>query len=224
MLDLKMSEPTARPMPPVDASPVAEPPPRPVPTLRAARVYLRPAEKTDLERFVRWFADGEVTRYLALRAPFSLAMEERWFEQMIAGQGKRDYHFVICLVEDDTPIGTAGLHGINGVEGNAEFGISIGEKAYWNRGYGTESLHAICDFAFGALRLERIQLQVYTPNTRAVRSYEKAGFVLEGTQRHALFAEGEFVDVHVMSLLRDEWRAQVRPKSWDVIPSQAPTT
>ena len=200
------------------------PTPRPAPVLHAERVYLRPAEKADLERFVRWFADAETTRYLSVRAPFSLAMEERWFEQMLGAQGKRDYHFVICLVEDDTSIGTAGLHGINGVEGNAEFGISIGEKAYWNQGLGTEALHAICDFGFGALRLERIQLQVYAPNRRARRSYEKAGFVHEGTQRHAMFAEGDFWDVDVMSLLRDEWRVQERPKSWDGIPSQAPTT
>lgn len=207
-------------MPPAGDAPAL----RPVPTLRAPRVYLRPAERDDLERFVRWFADAEVTRYLALRAPFSLAAEERWFDQMLGSQGKRDYHFVICLVEDGTPIGTAGLHGISGMEGNAEFGISIGEKAYWNQGYGTEALHAICDFGFGALRLERIQLQVYAPNRRARRSYEKAGFVHEGTQRHAMFAEGDFWDVDVMSLLRDEWRAQERPKSWDGLPSQATTT
>ncbi len=207
-------------MPPAGDAPT----PRPAPVLHAERVYLRPAEKADLERFVRWFADAETTRYLSVRAPFSLAMEERWFEQMLGAQGKRDYHFVICLVEDDTPIGTAGLHGINGVEGNAEFGISIGEKAYWNQGLGTEALHAICDFGFGALRLERIQLQVHAPNRRARRSYEKAGFVHEGTQRHAMFAEGDFWDVDVMSLLRDEWRVQERPKSWDGIPSQAPTT
>jgi RimJ/RimL family protein N-acetyltransferase len=214
-----MTEPTAGPIPAGD-----DPPARLVPTLRAARVYLRPAERDDLERFVRWFADAEVTRYLSLRAPFSLAAEERWFDQMLGSQGKRDYHFVICLVDGDLPIGTAGLHGINGMEGNAEFGISIGEKAYWNRGYGTEALHAICDFGFGALRLERIQLQVFAPNTRARRSYEKAGFVHEGTQRHAMFAEGEFWDVEVMSLLRDEWLAQERPKSWDELPSRAPTT
>ena len=215
-----MSEPTAGPIPTAaDDAPV-----RPVPILRASRVYLRPAERDDLERFVRWFGDAEVARYLSLRAPFSLAAEERWFEQMLGSQGKRDYHFVICLAEDGTPIGTAGLHGISGMEGNAEFGISIGEKAYWNKGYGTETLHAICDFGFGALRLERIQLQVHAPNKRAQRSYQKAGFVHEGTQRHAMFAEGEFWDVEVMSLLRDEWLAQERPKSWDGLPSQAPTT
>lgn len=205
----------------------AEPPDapaRPVPTLRAQRVYLRPAEKEDIPTFVRWFADAEMTRYLAARAPFSRAMEERWFEQMAENQGKRAFHFVICLIDGDVPIGTAGFHGINWTEGNAEFGISIGEKAYWNQGYGTEALHAICDFGFGQLRLERIELEVYEPNKRAQRSYEKAGFRLEGTLRHAMFAEGQFWDIRVMALLRDEWLALDRPRSWDGLPSQARTT
>jgi hypothetical protein len=51
-------------------------------------VYLRPAERRDLESFVRWFSDAEVSQNLALRAPFSLAMEESWFERMLAAQGK----------------------------------------------------------------------------------------------------------------------------------------
>lgn len=214
-----MAEPTARPVPAPDEVPV-----RPIPVLRAARIYLRPAERHDLERFVRWFADAETTRFLSVRAPFSLAMEERWFERMVEGQGKRDFHFVICLVEDDAPIGTAGLHGVNWTEGSAEFGISIGEKDRWNQGYGTEALDAICDFAFGSLRLERVELQVFAPNTRAQRSYVKAGFRMEGTLRRAMFAEGDFWDVHVMALLRDEWKALDRPKSWEGLPSQTART
>ncbi len=215
-----MPEPTARAVPSAESPPAA----RPIPTLRAGRIYLRPAERRDVDDFVRWFADAETTRYLASRAPFSRAMEDRWFDQMLEKQGKRDYHFVICLVDTDEPIGTAGLHDINGVDGHAEFGISIGEKRYWNQGLGTQALHAICDFGFGALRLERIELRVYAPNLRARRSYEKAGFTQEGTLRRAMFAEGDFWDVHVMALLRDEWLAQDRPRSWDELPSQAPTT
>lgn len=207
-----------------NAGATQDPPARPIPTLRAGRVYLRPAEKEDVPTFVRWFADAEVTRYLALRAPFSTAMEERWFERMSESQGKRDFHFVICLVDGDTPIGTAGFHGVDWMNGNAEFGISIGEKHLWNQGYGTEALNAICDFGFGQLRLERIELEVYAPNLRAQRSYEKAGFSHEGTLRRAMFAEGEYWDIHIMALLRDEWLALDRPRSWDDLPSQAPTT
>lgn len=188
---------------------------RPLPSIRGEQVYLRPAERDDIDLFVRWFSDAETTRYLAMRAPFSRAMEEKWFDSMLEQQGKRSYHFVVCLLADGRPIGTAGFHDVNQEDGHASFGISIGEKAEWSKGYGTDALRAICDFGFGQLRLERIELDVYQPNKRAQRSYEKAGFVTEGTLRHALFSDGRHHDVIRMSLLRDEWKAQPRPRPWD---------
>lgn len=192
------------------------PPPPATPALRSERVYLRPAERSDLETFVHWFADGEGTRYLSVRAPMSLAMEERWFDRMVERQGISDYHFVICLVADGRPIGTAGLHEIDFDNGSAAFGIFIGEKAEWGKGYGTEALAAITDFGFGQLRLERIWLEVYAPNARGRRSYEKAGFVVEGTLRRAHFLDGEHADALMMSQLRDEWLSLERPRGWEL--------
>jgi RimJ/RimL family protein N-acetyltransferase len=189
---------------------------QPLPMIRGERIYLRPAEREDLPAFVRWLTDAEVTRNLSFRAPMSLAMEEKWFEGMVERQGKSDYHFVICLINGDRPIGTAGLHGLDLENGAAEFGISIGEKAEWDRGYGTDTLHAMCDFGFGWLRLERIDLLVYEDNARAIRSYEKAGFSHEGRLRHARFGEGRHSDVLIMSILRDEWLALDRPTSWQL--------
>jgi len=194
---------------------VEQPTSRPLPTIRGELVYLRPAEREDIDLFVRWFADAETTRHLSMRAPFSKAMEEKWFESMVEQQGKRQYHFVICLLADDRAIGTTGFHHVNQEDGNAAFGISIGEKAEWSKGYGTDALRAICDFGFGQLRLERIELDVYESNLRAQRSYEKAGFVTEGLLRHAQFADGAFQDLRRMSLLRDEWAAQPQRRPWD---------
>lgn len=198
-------------MPPDQPTPL-----HPNPVIRSRRLYLRPAERADLPDFVRWFADAEVRRHLALRAPFSLGMEEKWYDGLADRQGKSDYHFVACLVEDGRPIGTVGLHGLDPENGKAEFGINIGEKELWGQGYGTEALEAICDFGFGALRLERIELHVYEDNARAIRSYEKAGFRHEGRLRHAHFGEGRHHDVVAMSLLRDEWQALERPTSWQI--------
>ena len=189
-----------------------------MPILRSDRIYLRPAERSDLPTFVRWFDDAEMARHLAVRAPFSLAMEEKWFDQMVEHQGKDRYLFVICLAADGRPIGSADLREIDTENGNAAFGITIGEKDEWGRGYGTEALQVICDFGFGQLRLERIQLDVYVDNARARRSYEKAGFQVEGTLRHGHFADGRFMDVVRMALLRDEWLAQERTKSWEFGP------
>jgi RimJ/RimL family protein N-acetyltransferase len=189
------------------------PAPQPNPIIRGEQVYLRPAERSDLDAFVRWFNDAETRRYLAMVGPMGRAAEERWFESMVERQGKRDYHFVICLLADGRAIGTAGLHEVDLESGTAAFGISIGEEADRGRGYGTDALNAIADFGFGELRLERLWLDVYEPNLRGQRSYLKAGFVLEGTMRRAHFHRGEFLNVQRMSLLRDEWLALPRRAS-----------
>ncbi len=185
------------------------------PIIRGAQVFLRPPERTDIPLFVAWLNDYETSRYLTTRAPLSVALEERWFDDMLTREGKDAYHFVICLLAERRPIGTAGLFGLDLLNGQAGFGIFIGERALWNRGHGTDALEAISDFGFGELRLERIWLDVFTDNARAKRSYEKDGFSVEGILRHDMYRSGRFQDVYRMSLLRAEWEELPRPKSWE---------
>jgi RimJ/RimL family protein N-acetyltransferase len=185
------------------------------PVIRGERVFLRAAERSDIPAFVRWFNDARVLHHLAMRAPMSEAAEAAWFERMLAAQGSTDYHFVVCVRDDDRPIGTIGLHGIDWPNGVAEFGIALGEPSEWGKGYGTDATRAISDFAFGELRLERLGLYVYADNERARRAYEAAGFRLEGTLRRALHQRGIRLDVHVMGLLREDWAALRHRRSWE---------
>ncbi|MGI8929018.1 MAG: GNAT family N-acetyltransferase [Candidatus Limnocylindrales bacterium] len=186
-----------------------------LPVIRGERVYLRASERSDVPTFVRWFNDSETLSYLSMRAPMSEAGEQQWFTEMLAHEGKTAYHFVMCRLEDDRPIGTIGLFSVDTVNGNAGIGIGIGEKSLWGKGYGTDAMFALLDFGFGQLRLERMWLEVCDYNARARRSYEKCGFVLEGTERHAIFKRGQYHDVYLMSILRDEWAAQTRKKMWE---------
>ena len=185
------------------------------PIIRGERVFLRAPERSDIPTFVRWFNDADVLRNLAMRAPMSEASEERWFDEMLPKEGVSALHFVICLVADGRSIGTVGLESIDLTNGSAQFGIAIGERDEWDKGYGTDATRAICDFGFGELRLERIGLHVYADNERGRRAYEKAGFTLEATLRRAHFARGEHHDVLVMGLLRDEWLALPGRRSWE---------
>src|SRR3954453_14257938 len=87
------------------------------PLIRAERVFLRPAEKSDVPTFVRWFADAEMSGFLGMRAPMSEAMEERWFARMVVNQGKEPFHFVMCRLDTSQPIGTISLFKVDEVNG-----------------------------------------------------------------------------------------------------------
>lgn len=177
------------------------------PMIAHGSVYLRAGERDDIPSFVAWMNDYRTSRTLALRAPISQASEEQWFERITADQGRVAYFFVACLLADDRSIGTIGLFDLDLANGNAGLGISIGAEADRGKGHGTDMLRAILAFGFGSLRLERIWLDVYDMNPGARRVYERVGFVLEGTLRHAVFREDRHLDVHRMAILADEWRA-----------------
>jgi RimJ/RimL family protein N-acetyltransferase len=89
----------------------------------------------------------------------------------------------------------------------AEIGIMIGDKRYWNKGYGTEAMRLILQHGFETLNLHRLYLRVFSDNSRAVRTYEKAGFVLEARMRETNFDNGRYRDDLMMSMLRPEWDA-----------------
>ena len=85
---------------------------------------------------------------------------------------------------------------------NRSIGFRIGLRpAYQGRGLGSEATRLVVDYAFDALDMHRIELEVYAFNPRARHVYERAGFTLEGTKRDALSWDGEWVDAHIMSIL-----------------------
>jgi diamine N-acetyltransferase len=173
--------------------------------LRGGLVYLRPAERTDIPNFVRWLSDERTTRNLALRSPIGLAMEERWFEDLLDHHGRDRWLFVICRLFDGRAVGSLDLHEVDLTNGGAGLGIVIGDPADRSQGYGGDAIGALLDFAFDELRLERVWLDVYAQNPDARRLYERLGFVLEATFRHGVYRGGRFDDVHRMGILRAEW-------------------
>ena len=69
-------------------------------------------------------------------------------------------------------------------------------------------MRLLLQHGFHTLNLNRIALDVYDTNLRAVRSYEKAGFVQEGRKRQAIFKDGKYIDILQMSVLREEWEGR----------------
>jgi diamine N-acetyltransferase len=171
-------------------------------------IRLRAVEPEDLPKFVEWMNDPEVTSGLLMRLPLSMADEQRWFDGM-AQRPPAERVLVIEIREGDSwrMIGTTGLHDINNIDRESEFGISIGDKSIWNQGYGTQATILMLKHGFETLNLNRISLRVHADNPRAIRAYEKVGFVHEGCMRQAVYKNGKYLDVHIMSVLRSEWDA-----------------
>jgi diamine N-acetyltransferase len=178
------------------------------------RLRLRAAEREDLPRFVAWLNDPEVIRFLKHNWPMSMAQEERWFESM--GQQPLNEQVLVIEVKIEQgwkPVGNTAFHKIDWSNRSAEIGIFIGEKEYWNQGYGRESMRLMLQQGFDTLNLNRIYLRVYENNPRGIRSYEHAGFQHEGRERQAHYMEGRYFDVLRMSVLRSEWQDQQKGAS-----------
>lgn len=179
--------------------------------IHGKRIRLRAVERDDLPKFHEFVNDPEVTRGLAMYLPMSLRDEESWFD---AQRNPNEKPLVIDIRKGKgwKLIGNCGVFGIDWTNRSAELGIMIGEKAEWNKGYGAEAMTLLLRHGFETLNLNRLFLRVYAENVRAVRSYEKAGFVLEGRLREAVYKHGKYDDVLMMSVLRSEWQSRMKEK------------
>lgn len=182
------------------------------PIIRGELVWLRALEASDITEHP--IEDAELAHFAGFRRPFSRAEAER-FVQKLATQNEESVNFTICLLGEEEPIGGIGLREIDRVNGSAEVAIFIADRKLWDKGLGTDAMRALVDFGFGELRLERIWLRVFDYNPRAVRSYEKAGFVKEVLLRHDRFHRGKHHDTHLMAIVRPDWEADSRLRSWD---------
>jgi len=169
-------------------------------------VYLRPLDRSDAACCETWINDPAVTRTLLAHRPMNLAMEEQW----IAGLYGNEHEVVlgIALTAGDTLIGATGLHQIDFKNRHAQFGIMIGAKGEWGKGYATEATSLIVGYGFDTLNLNRIWLHVYETNAAGIRAYEKVGFRKEGVLRQESYRDGRYHDTLLMGILREEWAAR----------------
>jgi RimJ/RimL family protein N-acetyltransferase len=161
--------------------------------------------EADTKLMMQWAKDGEFDRLLDtdpayLRTP---KFELEWLQEHL----KEMCNFMIHTLEDDRTIGFIDLSGFDWTAGEAWVGIGLGERDYWGKGYGTDAMRVILRYAFEELNLWRVSLTVFEYNPRGIRSYEKAGFKIEGRARQAINRSGRRWDIIFMGILRSEWEA-----------------
>jgi RimJ/RimL family protein N-acetyltransferase len=159
------------------------------------------------EAFSKWGRDSEYSRLLDNDPAHvaSIWATRKWIERTAEELLPNETFFMVQTLENNILIGFVGLFGIEWSHGDAWVGIGIGDRQYWGKGYGTDAMRVILRYAFTEMNLQRITLGVFEYNQRAIRSYQKAGFSIEGRLRQYIHREGRYWDEIIMGILREDW-------------------
>ncbi|MGE6632156.1 GNAT family N-acetyltransferase [Bacillus sp. NPDC077027] len=175
------------------------------------RLFIRPIEEQDFSGIYESCQHEETLYMTGTRKHFTLEEIKDAYRTFQQDDSRHD--FAICLKDNQQLIGDASVTDIDLDNQSAGFRIALHGSQYFQKGYGTEAVHLVQSFVFDTLELNRLELEVFSHNPRAIRSYEKAGFQYEGKRRQALRFHGQYSDEIIMSILREEYEQLKRGKT-----------
>jgi RimJ/RimL family protein N-acetyltransferase len=166
-------------------------------------IILAPLISDDIPILFQWINDREIVLLNAPYKPVHENAHKQWFEKI---QERTDLVILgIRHKESNKLIGSCQLLNINYIHRSAELQIRIAEKSEQGLGFGTAAIHLLISHAFFDLNLNRISVQVFSTNVRALYVYEKTGFKKEGILRQAAFIDGQYIDIIVLGLIKAEY-------------------
>lgn len=159
-----------------------------------SKVILRPMEQKDLPLLRRWINNPEVSQYLTAYLPIDEFQEEEWLKSLGKRQPNDIVLGIVAKIKRPALIGNVGIHQISWKDRVATLGIFIGDCRFQNLGFGGETVNLICEYATTTLNLRKMCLSVHANNPRAIRCYEKCGFIREGVRKEQMFIGGKYLD------------------------------
>ncbi len=178
-----------------------------VPELRGGRVRLRAHTDADIKRRAELGQNREIVRSFGGSIDTDRPISEEEAELGLTYRFGPGPHWVIAD-EHDRFIGVVRLAPLDREARSANFAIGIFDPDRLGQGLGTEATELVLGHGFTTLGLHRISLKVLADNSRAVASYEKCGFVVEGRLRHTLWRDGEWLDDLIMAILEPDWSSR----------------
>jgi len=172
--------------------------------LKGKKIGLRAIEREDIFSIAKWLNDEIVTYFMFYgQRPTNQDQINEEMQKQINSQD--NVIFLIISLKTKKPIGFTGLYGIHLTSRKAEFRILIGEKSFWNKGYGTEVTELVTYYGFDRLNLNKIWLGYEKENKAAGKCYEKAGYSTEGISREDIYRNSRYYDGVRMAILRKDY-------------------
>lgn len=174
-----------------------------VPALKGKRVQLRQAFSGDVEARLALGNHAEIIEmfgvdHSAVR-PLTRDGALRWVQRLI------DHSHAWVIEVGGRLVGEIRLDNVDLHDRRASMAIGILDPALLGKGLGSEAIRLLLQHAFADLHLHRIGIRVLAYNQRAIRAYEKCGFVIEGREREAAFVNGVWHDDVLMGVLEHEF-------------------
>lgn len=169
------------------------------------KVCLRAYKEEDIPIAAAFVNDKELKKFLVTNIPFPMTMweEESWIKSQ-RSNSSGEYNFAIEDIQTKKYIGGCGIHTVNWLSRVATVGIMIGDKDYWGKGYGTDAMRLLMKFIFQDMNINKIRLNTFSFNERAIGCYKKCGFEVEGILRKEIFKEGKYYDEIIMAAFNKE--------------------
>lgn len=167
--------------------------------LDGERVYLRSITYDDTDIMVEWRNQENVKKYFFYNGPFTKEIHENWMRNKV--ETGEVAQFIICLKEDDKPIGSTFLRDIDYKNNKAQYGIFIGTEDIRGMGIGKESLRLTIQYAFEELKMHRVYSLVKESNKPSIYHLLNSGFEIEAVLRDSEYCDGEYANVVIASIL-----------------------
>lgn len=156
-----------------------------------------------LAKYLKWINDESINQWVGKQDKIIQSGEEAsYIQNAINDQDSNTFSYGIVIKDTRELIGTCSLS-IYNVSGR--IGILIGEPCGQGKGYGTETIKMLIDYAFNNFLIHRLELNVVSNNIRAQKCYKKAGFTECGRKHEACYFDGQFFDLIQMEILRQTW-------------------
>lgn len=177
-------------------------------------VILRAIEKEDLELMREMLNDPVIENLVVGWAfPVSNYQQNQWYEKNI--NDNKNLRFIIETLNDGV-VGLATLVNIDWKNRKATHGIKLANRENRSKGIGTDAVMAIMRYAFDELQLNRLEGSWFEENIASQNLYLKCGWKIEGKNRKSIYKNGEYRDLLITSILKEEYEELVNGNNyWD---------